>query len=198
MSAFVDDVAGVQSRGRLEEHDPALLLGHGAMFNSARDDDEFAFLDPLVVVRKVHAEAAPDHEKHFVFVFVMVEDEFAYKLDQLDVLAVEFGGDVRLPVFGNPGELFGEVGFGHVDLTNTLRSRTDWMVQGCKSRNQRRSQVSSNQCAGAGCVVCGAVVLGLAKFTFGTWRDASDASKYASFGLNPDHPAKMLLGNCWM
>jgi hypothetical protein len=31
------------------------------------------------------------------------------------VLAVEFGGDVRLPVFGDLGELFGEIDFMHHD-----------------------------------------------------------------------------------
>jgi hypothetical protein len=52
------------------------------------------------------------------------------------------------------------------------------------------------QCAGTGCALfCGA---GVEKFTFGAIRDASDAWKYASLGLNPAHPAKMLWGNCWM
>ena len=37
-----------------------------------------------------------------------------------------------------------------------------------------------------------------AKFTVGAWRDPSEAAKYASLGLKPAHPAKMLLGNFWM
>jgi hypothetical protein len=49
-------------------------------------------------------------------------------------------------------------------------------------------------------VAWGDVVWGAAgaKFTVGTWRDPSDAAKYASLGLKPAHPAKMLLGNFWM
>src|SRR6266516_2376476 len=46
--------------------------------------------------------------------------------------------------------------------------------------------------AGAGVVLGAGLVL---KSTFGTWRDASDAWKYASFALNPAKPAIRLLGN---
>src|SRR5213083_3406618 len=46
--------------------------------------------------------------------------------------------------------------------------------------------------AGAGC----GAGFGAEKFTFGTSRDPSVAAKYALFGLNPAHWAKMLLGNC--
>jgi hypothetical protein len=43
----------------------------------------------------------------------MVEDEFAFELIELQVLAVELGCDVGLPVFGNLGEFFGDVDFVH-------------------------------------------------------------------------------------
>src|SRR3989442_9146487 len=46
--------------------------------------------------------------------------------------------------------------------------------------------------AGAGC----GAVFGAEKFTFGTSREPSAAAKYALFGLNPAHRAKMLFGNC--
>jgi hypothetical protein len=46
-------------------------------------------------------------------VLVVVEDEFALDLVELDVLAVEFGGDVGLPVFGDFGEFFGDVDLEH-------------------------------------------------------------------------------------
>ena len=51
-----------------------------------------------------HAEAAFDHEKHFVFVLVVMEDKFAFEFVELDMLSVEFGGDVGLPVLGDLGE----------------------------------------------------------------------------------------------
>jgi hypothetical protein len=67
-----------------------------------------------VVVTVMHAKAAFDDEEEFVFMIVVVEDELALDLVELDMLAVEFGGDVGLPVFGYLGELFGEVDFGHI------------------------------------------------------------------------------------
>jgi len=50
-------------------------------------------------------------------------------------------------------------------------------------------QHTSRHLAGAGS--------GVPKFTLGTTRDASDASKYALFGLKPMPGANKLLGNCW-
>jgi hypothetical protein len=42
-----------------------------------------------------------------------MEYELTLELDQLYLLAVEFGGDVRLVVFGKDGELVGDVYFIH-------------------------------------------------------------------------------------
>lgn len=55
-----------------------------------------------------------------------------------------------------------------------------------------------NYRVGAGCVLGCAGVLGREKSTLGTWRDPSEATKYAWFGLKPARAAKMLFGNCWM
>src|SRR6266496_852618 len=49
-------------------------------------------------------------------------------------------------------------------------------------------QHTSRHLAGAGS--------GVPKFTLGATRDASDASKYALFGLKPMPGANKLLGNC--
>jgi hypothetical protein len=113
LRALVYDVASVQGGGGLEEQDPAFFVGDGTMFDTARDDDELAFFDPFVTLAKLHAEAAFDYKEEFVFVLVMVKDEFAFEFVELDVLAVEFGGDVGLPVFGDLGEFFGEVDLVH-------------------------------------------------------------------------------------
>ena len=100
-SAFVDDVAGVQRGRRLEQQNPAFFISDGFVLNAAGNDDELAFRDPLVAVAKFHAEAAFDDEEEFVFVFVMVPDKFAFEVGEFDGLAVEFGSDVGLPVFGD-------------------------------------------------------------------------------------------------
>jgi hypothetical protein len=43
----------------------------------------------------------------------MVEDELSLDFVEFHVLAVEFGGDVGLPVLGDLGKLFGEVDLRH-------------------------------------------------------------------------------------
>jgi hypothetical protein len=53
------------------------------VLDAARHHDELAFLDPLAAVAECHAETAFDHQEHFVFVVVMMEDELA--LDLVDL-----------------------------------------------------------------------------------------------------------------
>jgi hypothetical protein len=62
-----------------------------------------------MAVAEFHTEAAFYDQKHFVFVFVVMEDELALELIELYALAVQLGGDVGLPVFGNFGEFVGDV-----------------------------------------------------------------------------------------
>jgi hypothetical protein len=119
VGAYVDDVAGVERGGGFEEQEPALFIGGRLVFDAAGDDHELAFFDPFIMfsavfLAVVHAEAAFDDEEEFVLMLVVVEDELAFDLVEFNGLAVELGGDVGLPVFGDPGELFGEVDFGHV------------------------------------------------------------------------------------
>ena len=54
----------------------------------------------------------------------MVKYEFAFELVELQVLAIELGGDVGLPVFGDLGELLGDVDFGHGILVTELLLRS--------------------------------------------------------------------------
>lgn|SRR5437868_1709121 len=111
--ALVDQVAGVQ-RGR--EKDPALFVGDGAVLDAARHYEELAFFQPDVLVAKLHAEASFDYQEEFVFVLVVVPDELALQLVELNVLAIEFSGDAGLPEFVDFVELLGEVNFVHERL----------------------------------------------------------------------------------
>jgi hypothetical protein len=133
-SALIDHVAGIQGRSRFEEKDPAFFVGDGFVFRPARDDDELAFLDPFVAIEKFHAKSAFDNEKHFVFMLMVMEDELAFELVELHVLAVEFRGDVWLPVFGDSRELFGDVDLVHHDLEGKLlNTPIRWMDREQKS-----------------------------------------------------------------
>ena len=50
MGALVDDIAGVQGGGGLEQQEPAFLIGDGLVLHTARDDDELALFDPFEVL----------------------------------------------------------------------------------------------------------------------------------------------------
>src|SRR5690348_17119510 len=110
MRALIDNIPGVQGAGRLEEKEPAFLLGNRLVLDAARYNDELPFLDPFVrTIAKLHAEAAFHDKKHLVFVIVMMEDEFSFDFVELHHLAVEFGGDIGLPEFSDFRELLGDV-----------------------------------------------------------------------------------------
>src|SRR5580700_3781254 len=104
MSSLVDHIASVQRRGGFEQQKPAFFIGHWAMLDAARYHDELAFFDPHVTLAKLHAEASFDHQEQFVFVVVMMKDEFSFQFVELKVLSVEFGTDVWLPIFVDLGE----------------------------------------------------------------------------------------------
>ena len=73
------------------------------MFNAARHHDEFAFIQPHGLVAKLDAEAALHYQEPFVFVLVVMPDKFALELVELHQLAIQFTGNVGLPVFGYAG-----------------------------------------------------------------------------------------------
>src|ERR1051326_26577 len=125
------------------------------MLNAPGNDDEFAFFNPLMVVAEFHAEASFDDEKQFVFVLVMVEDEFSFELVELDLLAVEFGGNVGLPVFGDLGEFVGEIDFGHSFPPRSLKALDSaQLAAGAEVVSNRRCPETDERvevCFGHGC-----------------------------------------------
>ena len=60
-----------------------LLVRDRTMFDPARHDDEFAFLDPDVPITKLHAKAALDDQEEFVLVVVAVPEEWPWNLTSL-------------------------------------------------------------------------------------------------------------------
>src|ERR1022692_2569326 len=79
------------------------------MLHSSRDHNELTLFNPDVVVVELHTEAPFDHQEHFIFVFVMVKDKLTLDFVQLHHLPIEFGGNVRLPVFLNQCKLLDDV-----------------------------------------------------------------------------------------
>jgi hypothetical protein len=101
---FVGDISGVQSGFRFDQDDMNFFVGHGAVFDPARDDDKFAFADDHFMVAKFHAQCALDDEEEFVFIVVMMPDEFTFEFDGFDVAVVNFADDTRVAVVGEETE----------------------------------------------------------------------------------------------
>jgi len=83
------------------------------MLNSARHHNELAFLQPNRLVAKFNPKTSLYHQKHFVFVLMVMPDEFALQLIELDQLAIEFSRNVGLPVLVDLGKFVGDVDFVH-------------------------------------------------------------------------------------
>ena len=103
--------AGVEGANRFEEEDADFFCGDWTVFDASRYNQEFAGLERDGVgeaggVAVLHFEFALDDEEEFVFRRVMVPDEISSKLDQLDVLPIEFGDDFGGPVGSELVELF--------------------------------------------------------------------------------------------
>ncbi|HWG46550.1 MAG TPA: hypothetical protein VN688_27560 [Gemmataceae bacterium] len=74
-------VARVQRRGRLEQQDVRfLLVGDGPVFDPTGDDQELALFQPDVPIPKLHAKPASDDQEEFVFVVVVVPQEWPWNL----------------------------------------------------------------------------------------------------------------------
>jgi hypothetical protein len=90
-----------------------------------------------MAVAEIHTEAAFDYEEHLVFVVMMMKDELAVQLDELDLLSVELGGDAGLVVFSDFRELLGDVDFGH----GTLRLAVLLCINGWRISLGRRRKI---------------------------------------------------------
>ncbi len=102
--ALVADIAGVDGGAGLDQQHFAFALGERLVLDAAGDDEEFTFLDMDDTVAETHGEPAFHYQKEFVFVFMVVPDEFAEQLDGLHLDAVDVGHDAGLPVVVEAGE----------------------------------------------------------------------------------------------
>jgi TfoX/Sxy family transcriptional regulator of competence genes len=113
---FILYIACVQCRGWLKQQNVSFLLGYGSVFDATRNNQEFAFFQPDMAISKLHAKPAFYHQEKFIFVIVVMPDEWSLELDELDLLAVQFPGDLGLPGFGETGQFFGKAYLLHLLL----------------------------------------------------------------------------------
>jgi hypothetical protein len=101
-----------------------LVLGHRPVFDVPRDDQELALPQPDVTVSELHAEPAAHHQDQLVLVVVVVPDELADELDQLDLLAVQVADHLRTPVVVEQAEHLPQVHLLHSPLPQPGRTAT--------------------------------------------------------------------------
>jgi hypothetical protein len=97
-SPFVGDVSCVQSTLRLQQDNMNLLVGYGKMFYTVGNDYEFAFVNDRFVIAEAHAQRAFRDEEQFIFVVVMMPDEFALKLYGFHLTIIDFADYPRVAV----------------------------------------------------------------------------------------------------
>ena len=101
-------VAGVLGGDGFDEGDPAFVFGDGVVEGAAGDDAEVAGVEfDVGLVLDLDTHAAFEDLEEFVFVIVLVPDEFALELGDFDVLVVDLADDFGGPEVGEVGSRIG-------------------------------------------------------------------------------------------
>ena len=100
------------------------------MDSAARNDDEFTFGEIqgffyAVIVFVIQTEVSAHHQEKFVFLLVVMPDELALEFYEFYLLAVQFTGDFRRPVFGKGCQFVRQVHFLHA-FTVTGKREGGW------------------------------------------------------------------------
>ncbi len=87
----------------------SLGFGDGLVFDTPRNDEELALAEFDDPVTKMYRQVAVEDQEELGLLLVMVPDELAFELGELDVLAVELANDTGAPMFSELLEFLGEV-----------------------------------------------------------------------------------------
>lgn len=100
----MDHVARVARASPLHQEALHLVVGDGAVFDAAWDDEDAARRQVLDVVAELHAERPAQRNEELVLVGVRVPHELALETRDLDLVVVQGGEGSRAPVFENTCE----------------------------------------------------------------------------------------------
>ena len=92
-------VAGVDRSGRFDEQRPAFLFGARPVLDSLRNDDHLPGAQHDGAVAEVDGHLAVQHDEDLAGVGMLVPDELALQLGQLEVKLVHLGHELRGPLF---------------------------------------------------------------------------------------------------
>jgi hypothetical protein len=102
-------MARIGDPARLDQQQPDLVLGIGLVFDSFRHDEHFARRYVDRAIAEIDPENTFQHNEGLIRMLVIVPDEVALKLDDLELVVVHFGYDLRLPQLVEQFELSAEV-----------------------------------------------------------------------------------------
>ena len=112
--ALVFDIAGVQSRARLQQHDVAFISERlRQMFDPPWHDDELARPEIDGAVTESHAQAALNDQEQLILALMMMPVEATLKLGELDLEIPQLAGDPWVPMVGETCESLSEVDLVH-------------------------------------------------------------------------------------
>ena len=98
---------------RLEQQDMNLVVGDRSMFDATGHDQQLPFFQPDLPVTEIHPESPLHDQEQLVFIFMVMPDELALKLDQFDLLTIQFANDLGIPVVAELGEFLLDIHFFH-------------------------------------------------------------------------------------
>src|SRR5262249_20668483 len=120
--ALVLDIAGVSCSLWLKQQDVRLFGCDRAMLDTMRDDQELALFQPDVAVVQLHQQTALHDQEELIFSLVMMPDELAFELDQLDRGIVQLASDFGAPILIEHAKLLRQI-----HLLHRLRTSSLWM-----------------------------------------------------------------------
>ncbi len=111
MSFFVNHVARVEGATRLDENNVSFFFCEGHVFDSVRDNEEFARANDHIAIAQSHGELPLDYEEHLIFFVVMMPDELTFQLYYFHVTIIDFSNDARVAIVAEKGKLLREINF---------------------------------------------------------------------------------------
>jgi hypothetical protein len=85
------------------------VFGIGLVFDALPDDEHFARRQLDRSVAKINQQNPLQHDEGLIGILVIVPNEVALELHDLELVVVHFRYDLRLPLLVEQSELFAEV-----------------------------------------------------------------------------------------
>src|SRR5580704_3015731 len=107
--ALAAGMAGVGHATRLDQQKFDLLFGARLVLNAFRHDEHLADGDANRAITKIDPQDTVEHNEGLVSVLVIVPNEIALQLHDLELIVVHFGNDFRLPLLVEQTEFLAKI-----------------------------------------------------------------------------------------